>query len=243
MSICTISSRTGHSTLTNAHPCLTGNWHWTTKPDVGYDFPTLWRVWRQLLTVESRRDTYRFDVVNVGRQVLGDYFLRERDRFTAAYTARDTVALKQSGERMLGLLADLDRLVACHPEFSLGEWIAKAREFGKKPEEKDYYETNARTLISVWGDSKELSDYANRTWAGMVSTYYAKRWELFIERVTEAVKAGREFDQEAFDRESRDFEYRWADAAYPLTLPEAGDAVATARELADKYAPLFDAEP
>ena len=242
-SICTISSRTGHSTLTNAHPCLTGNWHWTTKPDVGYDFPTLWRVWRQLLTVESRRDTYRFDVVNVGRQVLGDYFLRERDRFTAAYTARDTVALKQSGERMLGLLADLDRLVACHPEFSLGEWIAKAREFGKKPEEKDYYETNARTLISVWGDSKELSDYANRTWAGMVSTYYAKRWELFIERVTEAVKAGREFDQEAFDRESRDFEYRWADAAYPLTLPEAGDAVATARELADKYAPLFDAEP
>lgn len=133
--------------------------------------------------------------------------------------------------------------MACHPEFSLGEWIAQAREFGKKPEEKDYYETNARTLISVWGDSKELSDYANRTWAGMVSTYYAKRWELFIERVTEAVKAGREFDQEAFDRESRDFEYRWADAAYPLTLPEAGDAVATARELADKYAPLFDAEP
>mgnify|MGYP001555103567 FL=1 len=57
------------------------------------------------------------------------------------------------------------------------------------------------------------------------------------------MKAGQEVDQEAFDRESRAFEYRWADAAYPLTLPEAGDAVATARELADKYAPLFDAEP
>lgn len=241
-SICTISSRTGHSTLTNAHPCLTGNWHWTTKPDIGYTFSTIWNVWRRMLTVDSPRDSYRFDVVNVGRQVLGDYFLLERDRFTAAYEARDTVALKQSGDRMRELLADLDRLVACHPQFSLENWISQARSFGKSDAEKDYYETNARTLISVWGDSKELSDYANRTWAGMVSTYYAKRWDLFIDRVTEAVKAGRKFDQEAFDRESRAFEYQWADASWPLTYPAAGDAVATARELADKYAPLFDAE-
>jgi hypothetical protein len=50
------------------------------------------------------------------------------------------------------------------------------------------------------------------------------------------------FDHEAFDREIRDFECRWADASHPLTFPEAGDAVRTARELASKYKPLFDAE-
>ena len=31
-------------------------------------------------------------------------------------------------------------------------------------------------------------------------------------------------------------------ASHPLTFPEAGDAVRTARELASKYKPLFDAE-
>ena len=77
----------------------------------------------------------------------------------------------------------------------------------------------------------------------MVSTYYAPRWELFIERVTEAARAGCPFDQKAFDREIRDFECRWADASHPLTLPETGDAMATARELAVKYRPLVETLP
>lgn len=77
----------------------------------------------------------------------------------------------------------------------------------------------------------------------MVSTYYAPRWELFIERVTEAARAGRPFDQKAFGREIRDFECRWADASSPLALPAEGDALTTARELAVKYKPLFDTLP
>ncbi|WP_290540967.1 alpha-N-acetylglucosaminidase [Alistipes sp.] len=239
-SIYTQPAQTGLATLTCAHPSLEGNWYWTTKPTVGYEFPTLWKVWEQLLAVGSDRDTYRFDVVNLGRQVLGDYFLRARDRFAEACARRDLAAMDAAADCMRGLLADLDRLVACHPEFSLEAWIDSARGFGTDPASKDYYETNARTLVSIWGDSYHLTDYASRAWAGMVSTYYAPRWELFIDRVTEAVRAGRTFDQKAFDREIRDFECRWSEASTPLTYPEAGDAVATARELALKYKPLFD---
>lgn len=242
-SVYTLPSQTGHSTLTNAHPSLEGNWHWTTKPTVGYRFSTLWHLWEQLLTVESDRDTYRFDVVNIGRQVLGDSFLTLRDRFTEAYKRHDLPAMEHEAALMREVLADLDRLTACHVEFSLGRWLDAARSFGSNETSKRYYETNARTLISVWGDSYHLTDYANRTWAGMVSTYYAPRWELFIERVTEAARAGRPFDQKAFDREIRDFECRWADASSPLALPAEGDALATARELAVKYKPLFDTLP
>ena len=177
----------------------------------------MWRVWEELLAVDSERDTYRFDVVNIGRQVLGDYFLIERDRFAAAYAQHDRKAMDAAARRMTGLLADINLLTACHPEFSLERWIAAARGY-------------------------HLTDYASRTWSGMISTYYAPRWRLFIERVMEAARTGRMFDHEAFDREIRDFECRWADASHPLTFPEAGDAVRTARELASKYKPLFDAE-
>lgn len=241
-SVYTLPAQTGQSPLTNAHPALEGNWLWTTKPTTGYRFPTLWRVWEELLAVDSERDTYRFDVVNIGRQVLGDYFLIERDRFAAAYAQHDRKAMDAAARRMTGLLADINLLTACHPEFSLERWIAAARGFGSDNASKDYYETNARMLISVWGDSYHLTDYASRTWSGMISTYYAPRWRLFIERVMEAARTGRMFDHEAFDREIRDFECRWADASHPLTFPEAGDAVRTARELASKYKPLFDAE-
>lgn len=140
-SVYTLPAQTGQSPLTNAHPALEGNWHWTTKPTTGYRFPTLWRVWEELLAVDSERDTYRFDVVNIGRQVLGDYFLIERDRFAAAYAQHDRKAMDAAARRMTGLLADINLLTACHPEFSLERWIAAARGFGSDNASKDYYET------------------------------------------------------------------------------------------------------
>ena len=64
---------------------------------------------------------------------------------------------------------------------------------------------------------------------------------LGIEK-SDAFKALSPVRQRIIRREIRDFECRWADASHPLTFPEAGDAVRTARELASKYKPLFDAE-
>ena len=97
----------------------------------------------------GERDTYRFDVVNIGRQVLGDYFLIERDRFAAAYAQHDRKAMDAAARRMTGLLADINLLTACHPEFSLERWIAAARGFGSDNASKDYYETNASSRFGA----------------------------------------------------------------------------------------------
>ena len=151
--------------------------------------------------------------------------------------------MKCAADEMDEIMADLDRLTACHPDFSLRNWIETARGFGNDDAAKDYYERNARTLISVWGDSYHLTDYASRTWAGMVSTYYAPRWRMFTDRVTECAAAGRPFDQQAFDKDIRDFECTWLKPSHTLTYPEAGDAVIVARELAAKYKERLDARP
>lgn len=233
--IYTEHSKTGHATLTCAHPCLEGNWHWTTKPSGNYSLDTVWNVWGLLLGVDSDRDSYRYDVVNVGRQALGDLFLRERDRFTEAYRKGDIQTMKSQSERMLGIIADMDRLVACHPEFSLKDWVSAARDFGVTDAQKDYYETNARTLVSVWGDSYHLSDYASRAWAGMLSTYYMERWRMFLDEVISSAESGRAFDQKEFDARCWDFECRWADSSYALSYPEPGDGLVVAAELYGKY--------
>lgn len=233
-------AQTGLSTLTNAHPSLEGNWHWTTKPTIDYRIPTLWHAWETLLTVDSDRDFYKFDIVNIGRQLLGDYFHVVRNNFTQAYYKRDFKLMEQYGDEMLDIMKDIDRLIACHPEFSLKHWNQTARSFGHDRQSEDYYETNARTLISIWGDSYHLTDYASRTWAGMVSSYYSPRWEMFLKKVTEAARQNRQFDQKEFDREIREFECAWADAGYAIDYPEAGDAKATALELAGKYKNRFD---
>ena len=96
----------------------------------------------------------------------------------------------------------------------------------------DYYEMNARTLISVWGDSFHLCDYANRDWDGLVETYYKTRWRMFFDAVLAAFDAGEPFVNPKstgyvgtsaqgsaegvegralqFDRDIWDFECHWA---------------------------------
>lgn len=53
---------------------------------------------------------------------------------------------------------------------------------------KNYYEMNARSLITIWGDSYHLTDYANRSWAGLTNQYYSVRWDRFINEVIKAVE-------------------------------------------------------
>lgn len=232
-------SRTGQATLTSAHPCLEGNWHWTTKPAYGYTVGDIWDIWQKFLAIESEREAYGFDVVNLGRQFLGDLFLSVRDRYTECYRNRDISGMEKNASLMLGILDDMDRLVACHPEFSLKQWITDARSFGHSEEEKDYYEKNARTLISVWGDSYHLSDYASRSWSGMVSSFYKARWQMFFDRVVDAVKSGRKFDQKAFDEECWRFECGWTSPDVEIKYPETGDPVKTAREISAGYADVM----
>ncbi len=237
-------SRTGQAPLTCAHPCLTGNWHWTTKPAVGYTPEQIYRIWGRFLEAAEQvnpeqdglRDTYLYDIVNAGRQYLGDHFGEVRDEFTKAYEAKDLKAMDAKGQEMLELIDDMDRLLACHRQFALKDWIDDARTFGDTEEQKDYYEQNARTLISVWGDSYHLSDYASRTWAGFMTSFYKARWEMFINDVMAAVKAGRKFDQKAYDAKCWEFECGWTSPDVEIIFPEEGDALATAKELYTKYA-------
>lgn len=156
---------------------------------------------------------YDFDLVNVGRQVLGNHFALLRDAFTAAYERRDVPAMRTRKAEMMALLDDLDRLLACHPTFSLSRWIEAARAVGTSGAESDYYERNARNILTTWGDrDQSLNDYANRTWAGLVAAYYKPRWELFCDAVLEAVESGAPFDEAAFTERCRDFEWAWVNS-------------------------------
>ena len=83
--------------------------------------------------------------------------------------------------------------------------------WGITEEENDYYERQARMLLTVWG-GPVLNDYANRMWGGLIGDYYAKRWNLFFEAVIQAVKEGREFDEKAFGEELSKFEHAWIES-------------------------------
>lgn len=230
-------AQVGQGTLTNARPCLKGNGHWTTKPTIEYQPKDLVEAWRLLLSVKDcQRDSYEFDLVNIGRQVLGNYFNVVRDEFTLAYEAGDIPMMKNRGNKMREILVDLDKLVSCHPTFSLHKWITDARDMGHDAASKNYYEMNARSLITIWGDSYHLTDYANRSWAGLTNQYYSVRWDHFINEVIEAAEKKKNFDEEEFFNQSRMYENEWVNPSNRISYNEGGDGIKLARQIYKKYA-------
>lgn len=219
-----------------ARPCLEGYWHWTSIHNVRYDNATLIRAWKDLLEVPSDRYTYNSDVVILGTQALGNHFVVLRDEFTAAYRQRDIVKAREVAARMRQMLYDIEALVSCDTQFSLKRWLDDASECGHTPEEAAYYRRNARTIISIWGDSKTLLDYATRLWGGMMASYCAPRWEMYIDEILSCIEEGREYDQATMFERLTEFEKNWAASDDPIDHKDPVDPVALSRELILKYA-------
>jgi alpha-N-acetylglucosaminidase len=238
-SVYTAPDHHGQGTLTNAKPCFTGHDHWTTDPEINYSNANLLKAWQLLLQgAHNTHAIYNFDVVNVGRQVLGNYFGVLRDKFTDAYNKGDVAAMEILRSQMLGIFDDMDKLLATSPSFLVGKWIADARRLGINPREKDYFEKDARTIITTWGTAQnpELNDYANRSWAGLTKTFYRKRWEMFMDAVIEAARNKRRFDEKAFGVKLVEFQDSWIKSHQVFTTVPTGNSVVIAKELYGKYA-------
>lgn len=216
------------------HPCLEGNWRWTTLPEVPYTFEQIAAVWANLLESPADTDWYRFDIVNIGSEVLKLAFPAEREAFSRCYYKHDLEGLKLHAEKMRKLYDMWDELLSCHSAFSLKNWIEQARVWGDTPEEKDYYENCARLILTTWGGTGQLTDYANRQWNGLVHNYYRQRWEMFWEEIIADVEgSGPEFDQKSFEKRIREFELDFSEPSHKLEwISSEQDAYSTACRIA-----------
>ncbi len=221
--------------LACARPCLEGYWHWTSIHNTRYKNETLVRAWQDLLRASSDRDTYRSDIVNLGTQALGNHFAVLRDRLTAAYGAGDLAQAREVAALMKEALGDLDALAACDPQLRLDTWLDGASSWGTTPEEKAYYRRNARTLITIWGEQTSIKDYATRLWSGLIDSYYAPRWEMFIDEILSCISEGKEYDEKAFFERLDAFELDWAVNDRKIDYREPCNHIALSHEIIRKY--------
>lgn len=186
-------------------------------------------------------DAYKYDVVNLTRQTLGQLSVPLVTQVESAYIKRDRTALVAAEQRILELLTDLDQLVGTREEFLLGRWIADARRWGRTDAERRLYEWNARNIITMWGarctegQNDDLNLYAYKEWQGMFSSYFRPRWQEFFKRVNASLDTSVPFDRAPFAADMCAWETSWSlqTNAFPTTAK--GDAVAIARRLARKY--------
>ena len=212
------------SVLIHATPSLQGFSGWSTVPTYGYSDLDLAQAWHLLLTAKvDLTPAHQYDIVNVGRQLLGNLFIAYRDSLAAAYESKDLPRTRLCARQMMQLISDYDTLLSYDPHFLLSTWLRYAREMGAGDEAlADYYERNARSIITVWGESgKQLRDYANRGWSGLVKSFYAPRWQLFADALITSLEQRSPFDEAAFKAQIHNFEEEWRRSTSPIeyTVP------------------------
>lgn len=218
--------------------------HYRSEPKLPYPDSMLANALDSLLAAAPRlrqNDAYRYDVVNLTRQLLATRGLPLIQQVESAYTGKDRKALLAAEARVLALLDDLNRLTATRPEFLMGRWVEDAKQWGTNVAERRLYEWNARNLITLWGEkctegqNDDLNLYAYKEWEGMFSSYFLPRWTRFFDGLNEALASGTPFDRAAFAERSCEWEQQWSKGTGMFRTTPTGDPIAVSRALATKW--------
>ena len=220
-----------HGEMMNWEPTL-DKVDWRSKVDVDYD--KLLKAWKLLLKPgDLSRDAMKIDVIVVGRQLLDHKFTAEKEAFDKAFHNKDLAKMAAHATTMREILADVDKLCSTHRYCTMEKWIDLARSLGKTAETKDFYQMNATKIITTWGGN--INDYANRSISGLISTYYAKRWELYFDEAFAAVKAGRQFDKDGHHKRQQALDESYRYEPHGKDCTDTYDLLTLARLICEKY--------
>jgi len=175
---------------------------------VRYNPEQLLYAWDKLLEQNTvTTDAMTIDLIWIGRQLLGDLFYMGKKAFDKAFHECNIEKMDSLRQEMTDLLVSLESLNSCHPFCTMHKWIEQARDLGIAPEVKDFYEMNARRLVTTWGG--DLNDYSCRNWAGLVFFYYSQRWFTYFDYLVDCAKNGKEYNHAELQQSIKNLQDSW----------------------------------
>ena len=201
----------------------------------------------------AESDGYQYDLCDLTRQAMSNRFYNEQLKFAVAYKNKDIRTVEAIANNQLELLLDMDELLSHRSEFCFSRWINDAHNLATDENEKRYFDINARTLLTSWGDingnTSALYDYAWREWSGLISDYYYKRWQMFYTYVIDCLKnkkkpfiisgngyVGRNYYKAyTFGKKLNHFELNWLNEDKEYSEPIISDVIPKVKEYAPKW--------
>ncbi|MDR3119412.1 MAG: alpha-N-acetylglucosaminidase [Mediterranea sp.] len=150
----------------------------------------------KLLSVADKfagNENFCYDLVDILRQSISDRGNALSKQIGLAWKAKDIKQFKDLSDSFLMAIQCQDKLLATQKNFRLGNWLEQAKSLSTTQKNRDLYEWNARTLITIWGNRKAaenggLHDYSHREWNGLLSDLYYNRWKLFFDNTVKELE-------------------------------------------------------
>jgi alpha-N-acetylglucosaminidase len=187
-----------HDSLFDAQPSLTSTHAATWSPDLmrynPADFAPALTELLQVAPELRSTESYRYDLVDVSRQVLANESRRLLPLIKQAYDAKNKIAFAALTKEWLRDMQLQNDLLQTSPYFLLGRWLSFVPPWASSPQELDRLNYDARSILTTWGDRHAsefgLHEYGNRDWAGLTSDYYMPRWKMYFDSLSESLATG-----------------------------------------------------
>lgn len=184
--------------------------------------------------------TYRYDLVDLTRQCLSKLANEVYLDAMSSYQKKDSYGLNAHARKFLEIIVDIDTLLAADDNFLLGPWLESAKSLAITEKERQQYEWNARTQVTMWYDNTEteqskLHDYANKFWSGLLKSYYLPRASKYFAYLTRSLQENRSFQLEEWRKDWISYSNEWQSGKEVYAVKATGDALAIARSLYRKY--------
>lgn len=204
------------------------------------DLIPAWTLFINASAALSNSEGFKYDLVDLSRQVLANYADTLQRSFSRAYKKQQWAIFEQQANAFLDVMDDLDNLLGTQKDFLLGKWLEDAKALGDDDQEKRLYEKNARNLITLWGDrNASLHEYSNRQWSGLLKGFYKARWLQFFAYIKHCHQQQETPDWEIFEEHMKDWEWQWVNSHETYPAGPQGNPVPIAQALYKKYMPLF----
>lgn len=219
-------------------PSLAPNGGSFVRGPIFYDTAKIREAFRLLLSAADElgtQDTYRHDLVDVGRQVMSDIAQQQLyAELRAAFAAKDKARFKLATEAYYEAILDCDRLLSSHKMFQFGNYMKYPIAAGGTANIKAQWYRNARRLITLWGgEDNSLFGYAQRQYGGLMRDYNLRSWKLYLDAAGKSLRDGEKAPSGEIVRE---FTEKWVAEQKQYPAEAEGDPVAAARMIWEKYA-------
>lgn len=208
---------------------------------VRYNPKQLLYVWDKLLEQDNvTTDAMTVDLIWVGRQLLGDLFYTYKKELDKAFHEQNISRMKDVFQNMAYIVLYMDGLNSEHPFCTMDKWIEQARDLGITPEVKDYYEMNARRLVTTWGG--DLNDYSSRNWAGLLGSYYFNRWLSYYNYLIEITELHSNYDHSILQQSIATIQDNWPtqQGTTALLFAKGTDVLTTCKHINDLFREEFN---
>ncbi len=152
-----------------------------------YKNADLLELFNSLKELDSDTDGYKYDLVNIAKQLLdNEAFFVHRD-IANAYRSRNKEVFAEKTEKFISLLDSANEVLCTHPLFNARCQIDELKKIAANDDELTYFIINFIACIGLWGpmkDENQRYDYGWQLLGNFLPCYQKVRWEKFFEHLS-----------------------------------------------------------